>query len=172
MVHYQSILARSNTSRTLLDLGWTWHRITRYVLFFIQSLRVWDGNVKYMRHVFFFYYPLNWNKLWRATSFFCSMTTNQDGWFLRRFLSFHIFKVVSVLFSKIEIKPCRLGSRIPDMEAEWRLWVIRGLSQITFAFFGIFWPRTPLVCTFFVVNYTFFWPPTHPRCKRNLWKAP
>ena len=118
MVHYQSILARSNTSRTLLDLGWTWHRITRYVLFFIQSLRVWDGNVKYMRHVFFFYYPLNWNKLWRATSFFCSMTTNQDGWFLRRFLSFHIFKVVSVLFSKIEIKPCRLGSRIQNMEAE------------------------------------------------------
>ena len=49
---------------------------------------------------------------------------------------------------------------------------LRGLSQITFAFFGIFWPRTPLVCTFYVVNYTFFWPPTHPKCKRNLWKAP
>ena len=49
---------------------------------------------------------------------------------------------------------------------------LRGLSQITFAFFGIFWPRTPLVCTFFVINYTFFWPPTHPKCKRNLWKFP
>ena len=40
---------------------------------------------------------------------------------------------------------------------------LRGLSQITFAFFGIFWPRTSLVCTFYVVNYTFFWPPTHPK---------
>ena len=50
--------------------------------------------------------------------------------------------------------------------------LLRGLSQITFAFFGIFWPRTPLVCTFYVVNYAFFWPPTHPKCKRNLWKAP
>ena len=49
--------------------------------------------------------------------------------------------------------------------------MLRGLSQITFAFFGIFWPRTPLVCTFYVVNYTFFWPPTHPKCKCNLWKA-
>ena len=37
--------------------------------------------------------------------------------------------------------------------------------QCTFAFFGIFWPRTPLVCTFYVVNYTFFWPPTHTKCK-------
>ena len=36
------------------------------------------------------------------------------------------------------------------------------LPQITFAFFVIFWPRTSLVCTFYVVNYTFFWPPTHP----------
>ena len=48
---------------------------------------------------------------------------------------------------------------------------IRGLSQITFAFFGIFWPRTPLVCTFYVVNYKFFWPTTQPKCKRNLWKT-
>ena len=50
--------------------------------------------------------------------------------------------------------------------------VLRGLSQIMFAFFGISWPRTPLVCTFYVANYMFFWPPTHPKCKRNLWKAP
>ena len=49
---------------------------------------------------------------------------------------------------------------------------IGGLSQITFAFFGIFWPRTPLVCTFYVVIHTFFWPLTHPKCKRNFWKAP
>ena len=37
----------------------------------------------------------------------------------------------------------------------------------------IFWhflPRTSLVCTFYVLNYTFLWPPTHPKCKRNLWK--
>ena len=26
----------------------------------------------------------------------------------------------------------------------------------------------PLVCTFYVVNYTFFRPPTHLKCKRNL----
>ena len=49
---------------------------------------------------------------------------------------------------------------------------LRGLSQITFTFFGIFWPCTPLVCTFYVVNYTFFWPLTHLKCKRNLWKTP
>ena len=49
---------------------------------------------------------------------------------------------------------------------------LRGLSQITYPFFGIFWPRTPLVCTFYVVNYTFFWPPTQPKCKHNLWKLP
>ena len=49
---------------------------------------------------------------------------------------------------------------------------VRELSQIKFAFFGIFWPCTSLVCTFYVVNYTFFWPPTHPKCKRNLWKLP
>ena len=53
-----------------------------------------------------------------------------------------------------------------------KMWIyIRGPSQITFAFFGNFWPPTPLVCTFYVVNYTFSWPPTHPKCKRNLWKA-
>ena len=33
---------------------------------------------------------------------------------------------------------------------------LRELSQITFAFFGIFGPGTSLVCTFYVVNYTFF----------------
>ena len=49
---------------------------------------------------------------------------------------------------------------------------LRGLSQFTFAYFGIFWPRTSLVCTFYVANYMFFWSPTHPKCKRNLWKAP
>ena len=59
-----------------------------------------------------------------------------------------------------------------NLQKNWQKTAIRGLSQITFAFFGIFWPRTPLVCTFYVVNYTFFWPPTHPKCKRNLWKFP
>ena len=49
---------------------------------------------------------------------------------------------------------------------------IRELSQITFAFFVIFGPCTSPVYTLYVVNYTFFWPPTHPNCKRNLWKAP
>ena len=49
---------------------------------------------------------------------------------------------------------------------------IRGLSKITMAFFGIFWPCTSLFCTLYVANYTFFWPPTHPKCRRNLWKAP
>ena len=55
-----------------------------------------------------------------------------------------------------------------------KFWIrcIRGLSQITFEFFWIFWPRTPLVCTFYVANYTIFWPPTYPKCKRNFWKAP
>ena len=49
---------------------------------------------------------------------------------------------------------------------------VRDLSQITFAFFGNFWPCTSLVCTFYEVNYTFSWPPTHPKCKRNFWKVP
>ena len=45
-------------------------------------------------------------------------------------------------------------------------------GSIKFAFFGIFWPCTPLVGIFYVANYTFLWPPTHPKFKRNLWKAP
>ena len=49
---------------------------------------------------------------------------------------------------------------------------VRELSQITFAFFGIFWPRTALVCTFYVVNYTFSDHLPTPKCKRNLWKLP
>ena len=50
--------------------------------------------------------------------------------------------------------------------------ILRELSQITFVFFGIFWPPMSLVCISYVVNYTFFWPPTNPKCKHNLWKLP
>ena len=112
IVTKSQVVTKSNVTKSRLHCMFS---------FFIQSMRIQSGNVKYMRPVFFFYCPLNWNKLWRATSFFFApwpLTTEQVGWFLRRFLSFHIFKVVSVLFSKIEIKPCRLGSRIRNMEAE------------------------------------------------------
>ena len=58
------------------------------------------------------------------------------------------------------------------IQSSYLFW-LRGLSQITFAFFGIFWPLTSLVCTFYVVSYTFLWPPKYPpQCKRNLWKLP
>ena len=74
---------------------------------------------------------------------------------------FKTFKFLKILILK------NFGSYFASL---WNL--IRGLSQITFAFFGIFWPRTSLVCTFYVANYTFFWPPTHPSanviCERPL----
>ena len=38
-------------------------------------------------------------------------------------------------YTKLEIKPCRLGSRIGDMEAEWRLRVIRDHPFKTSAWF-------------------------------------
>jgi hypothetical protein len=42
---------------------------------------------------------------------------------------------------------------------------VRELSQITFAFFCIFWPHT---CTFYVVNYTFSDHLPTPKCKPFL----
>jgi hypothetical protein len=35
------------------------------------------------------------------------------------------------MFDILEIKPCGLGSRIRDMEAEWRLRVIPGESLVS-----------------------------------------
>ena len=40
---------------------------------------------------------------------------------------FIFFRYLFIFFCLLEIKPCRHGSRIRDMEAEWRLEVITGL---------------------------------------------
>ena len=52
-------------------------------------------------------------------------------------------------------------AKVPSNQGIQLLLLSKGAFTNYVCIFWHFWPGTSLVCTFHLVNYTFFWPPTH-----------